>query len=119
MASAAKQWFSADGTGGEILCAQIMVTRFASGVDASLAEADSWSELHAGNASFRPVTLDSDDYRVAVVSDAGMVHTLAYGAVGNVAVAAFTSDGDVDVCAAAAARLLSVTLAVVASSKGE
>ena len=116
VAAAAKQWFTVDGSGDEILCAQIMITRFASAVDASLAQADSWSELHAGNAVFHKVAVQDHEYRVAVVSDAGVTHTLAYGTVDDVAVAAFSSHGGADGCIAATARLLSLTLRAVATS---
>ena len=80
--------------------------------------------MHAGNAAFytSDYTSEHDDeesFRIAVVLDSGLRNALSYGTVEDVVVGAFVCNADVHVCLAATARLLSVTLAVVAASRGE
>ena len=108
VAAAAKQWFVNDPqrAGSEVLCAQMIVTRFASGADAALAEADGWSELHAGGAAFENVDHSGQLRRVAVILEDRLAHAVGYSRTDDVTFAAAVSHEDPAIATAAVAVLL-------------
>ena len=118
IAGSLKQWFTVDDSQPtvEVLCAQTIAYRFRSPADATLSEADGWSELHAGGARFveRFVERFGERFgeheprplRIATLIEESHTHALSYQRENDIVRAVFATHINADAAIDAASRLL-------------
>ena len=110
IAGSLKQWFIVGDhrTAVEVLCAQAISYRFRSPADATLSEADGWSELHAGGARFveRFVEHEPRPHRIATLIEGSQTHALSYQREHDIVRAVFATHINAEAAIDAASRLL-------------
>ena len=110
IAGSLKQWFTVDDDQPtvEVLCAQTIAYRFRSPADATLSEADGWSELHAGGARFveRFAEHELHPQRIATLIEESQTHALSYQREHDTVRAVFATHIHAEAAIDAASRLL-------------